>query len=133
LKARELELVAAVEAFDGADVLLADGSRISPDVVIAATGYRSNLPELVGHLGVLDPRGWPAVERGSDHPGAPGIFFSGYWASMTGQLRHIRIDARRVARTIARRLRGARWPSPAGTGAVRRPAAARRARHEAPP
>src|SRR4029077_21154797 len=31
-----VEIVAAVEGFDGADVLLADGARIQPDAVIAA-------------------------------------------------------------------------------------------------
>ena len=102
LKAGEIEIVAAVEGFEGRDVLLADRSTISPDLVIAATGFRSNLPELVGHLGVLDEHGWPAVEQGRDHPAAPGLFFSGYWASMIGQLVHMRRDARRIARAIAR-------------------------------
>lgn len=37
------EIVAAVEGFDGPGVLLADGTRIQPDVVIAATGYRRGL------------------------------------------------------------------------------------------
>jgi putative flavoprotein involved in K+ transport len=103
LKQGELELVGAVQAFDGSDVVLVDGSRIGPEVVIAATGYRSNLPELVGHLGVLDEEGWPAVDQGADHPATPELFFSGYWASMIGQLLHMRRDARRIARTIARR------------------------------
>ncbi|HJX46629.1 MAG TPA: NAD(P)/FAD-dependent oxidoreductase, partial [Gaiellaceae bacterium] len=47
-----VEIVAAVEGFDGPDVLLADGSRIDPDAVIAATGFRAGLDELVEHLGV---------------------------------------------------------------------------------
>ena len=36
-----IEIVAAVEGFDGEDVLLADGTRIQPQAVIAATGYRT--------------------------------------------------------------------------------------------
>jgi putative flavoprotein involved in K+ transport len=104
LKAGELQLVGAVEGFEGPEVLLADGARLRPDVVIAATGYRSNLPELVGHLGVLDQHGWPSVKQGRDHPQAPGLFFSGYWASMSGQLSHMRRDAHRIARAISRRL-----------------------------
>jgi putative flavoprotein involved in K+ transport len=44
-----VELVGAVEAFQGSEVLLADGTHITPDVVIAATGYRPGLEELVGH------------------------------------------------------------------------------------
>jgi putative flavoprotein involved in K+ transport len=85
-------------------VILADDERIQPEVVIVATGYSADLEPLVGHLGVLDARGYPDVERGSDHPHARGLFFIGYWASMSGQLRHMRTDARRIARKIAERL-----------------------------
>src|SRR4051812_9783306 len=50
LKAGRIELVSAVERLDGADVVLTDGRRLRPDAVIAATGYRHGLEELVGHL-----------------------------------------------------------------------------------
>ena len=43
--------VAAVTGFEGDKVLLADGSAISPQAVIAATGYRRGLEKIVGHLG----------------------------------------------------------------------------------
>jgi putative flavoprotein involved in K+ transport len=105
LKAGQVELVAAVERFEGPDVLLADGERIQPEVVIVATGYRTGLEPIVGHLGILDERGYPRVSRGSDSPKAPGLFFTGYWATMSGQLRHMRRDSRKIARAIARRLR----------------------------
>ena len=52
-------VVAGVEALDEAGVILADGERIAPDAVIAATGYRRGLEPLVGHLGVLDEHGAP--------------------------------------------------------------------------
>jgi putative flavoprotein involved in K+ transport len=112
LKAGALELVPAVAGFEGPEVLLADGSRIAPDAVIAATGYSGGLERLVGHLGVLDDRGWPDMPRGGGHPAAPGLYFTGYWASMTGQLIHLRRDARRIARSIARQVRRRR-PRPA--------------------
>ena len=82
--------------------MLAGGERIQPESVIVATGYSADLEPLVGHLGVLDSRGYPSVEPGGDHPAAPGIYFNGYRASMTGQLCHMRTDARRIARAIAR-------------------------------
>lgn len=75
VKAGRIEIVAAVEGFDAADVLLADGSRIQPDAVIAATGYRRGLEPLVGHLGVLDEQGTPLAYGGRQHPSAPGLFF----------------------------------------------------------
>jgi putative flavoprotein involved in K+ transport len=109
LKEGSLELVAAVERFDGAEVKLADGSSLLPQVVIAATGYDRNLPPLVGHLGVLDEYGVPTLNGGAirarEHPSAPGLHFAGYYASSAGQLRFMRIDGRRIARTIARQLR----------------------------
>lgn len=105
LRRGELELVCAVQGFDGPDVVLADGSRIGPDAVIAATGYRGGLDRLVGHLNVLDANGWPNLPRGGEHPSASGLYFNGYWASMIGQLVHMRRDARRIARSIRDRLR----------------------------
>jgi putative flavoprotein involved in K+ transport len=107
LRQGKLELVDAVERFDGAEVVLADGVRLRPQVVIAATGYERNLPRVVGHLGILDEHGVAALDgkqvRG-EHPAAPGLFFTGYYASSAGQLHFMRIDGRSIARTIARRM-----------------------------
>ena len=61
IRARRVEPVAAVQAVEGADVVLADGSRVQPSAVVVATGYRAGLEPLVGHLGVLDGRGLPLV------------------------------------------------------------------------
>jgi putative flavoprotein involved in K+ transport len=94
-----VEIVAAVEAFDGADVLLADGSRIQPEVVIAATGFRAALDDLVGHLGVLTPRGLPAKTDGD--AALPGLWFVGFVPTLGGQLREGSIAARKVADAIA--------------------------------
>ena len=62
LRAGRVTPVAAVERFDGGDVVLADGSRLAPDAVIAATGYTTGLEPVAGHLGVLDERGRPQVQ-----------------------------------------------------------------------
>ena len=101
VKAGRIEIVAAVEGFDGDDVLLADGSRVQPDAVIAATGYRRGLEPLVGHLGVLDEKGTPLVSGGRQHPSAPGLFFTGYRTELSGQMRLMRFDARSIARALA--------------------------------
>lgn len=100
LKAGRLEVVAAVRGFDGGSVLLDDGGRIDPDIVIAATGYRSGLEELVGHLGVLDAAGRPLTGGGDAHPNAPGLYFNGYRVNMTGQLRLMRLDAEALGATL---------------------------------
>jgi len=103
VKAGRIQIIAAVEGFDGGDVLLADGSRAAPDVVIAATGYRRGLEPIVGHLDVLDERGMPLVHGRHQHPAAPGLFFTGFRAELSGQLRLMRFDARAIARAVASR------------------------------
>lgn len=103
LKAGRIEIVAAVEGFDGADVLLADETRIQPQAVIAATGYRRGLEPLVGRLGVLGEDGIPLVGGGEQHPSAPGLFFTGYRPDLSGHLRPMRAEARAIARAAARR------------------------------
>jgi putative flavoprotein involved in K+ transport len=104
LKAGSIELVPAVERFDGEAVELGDGSRIRPDVVIAATGYRSGLEPLIGHLGVLGASGRPQL---LDRIGtvAPGLFLNGYWLPLSGELSAMRRTSRRIARAIAARTR----------------------------
>jgi putative flavoprotein involved in K+ transport len=108
VKLGRVEIVAAVEGFDGADVLLADGSRIAPDVVIAATGFRAGLDELVAGLDVLGPRGLPKKTDGE--PALPGLWFVGFVPTLGGQLREGSIAARKVAQALAAELAGRMQP-----------------------
>jgi putative flavoprotein involved in K+ transport len=102
VKQGRIEIVAAVEGFEGADVLLADRSRVQPDVVVAATGYRRGLEPLVGHLDVLDDDGRPRSAGGRPDPQNPDLFFVGYRTPLYGQLRSIRLEAKRVARAVTK-------------------------------
>ncbi|MER8231217.1 NAD(P)/FAD-dependent oxidoreductase [Streptomyces sp. NPDC094049] len=98
----KVEIVAAVDDLDGPDVVLADGTRITPDAVVAATGYRRALEPLLGHLDVLDDRGHP-LARGARTPRrAPGLYFTGFTNPISGMLRELSLDAERIARRIAR-------------------------------
>lgn len=101
LKARKVSVVAPVDAFEGREVILSDGTRLAPDVVIAATGFRRGLEPLVGHLGVLDGKGNPSVHGATTHPNAPNLYFIGYSNPLSGNLRELGIDARRIARVVA--------------------------------
>jgi putative flavoprotein involved in K+ transport len=107
LKQGRVEVVAAVTGLDGADVLLADGSRIQPDAVIACAGYARGLEPLVGHLGLLGHKGRPTVHGGTTHANAPNLYFIGYTNPISGMFREFGIDARRIAKAIARERRAA--------------------------
>ncbi|WP_411113311.1 flavin-containing monooxygenase [Streptomyces sp. 029-5] len=96
-----VEPVAAVESFEPGKVVLADGSRIVPDVVIAATGYRRALEDLLGHLDVLDERGRPVAHGGRTPERAPGLYFTGFTNPISGNLREMARDARAIAKALA--------------------------------
>ncbi|HEX8103248.1 MAG TPA: hypothetical protein VF533_11595, partial [Solirubrobacteraceae bacterium] len=91
-----------------ADALLAGGGRARPEAVIAATGYRRGLEDLVGHLGVLRPDGEPLIESGGADARWPGLRFVGYRVPLHGQLFVTARDARRLAQKPPSRLTTAR-------------------------
>jgi putative flavoprotein involved in K+ transport len=93
--------VPAVSSADGNLVELEGGRRITPDVVIAATGFKRGLEPLVGHLGVLRDDGVPQVHGEHTHRNAPGLYFVGFDALCSGQLRLMARDAQAVARRVA--------------------------------
>ncbi|MFB7518141.1 flavin-containing monooxygenase [Streptomyces sp. NPDC056144] len=103
VRAGKVEVVAAVDGFEDGEVLLADGSRIAPDAVVAATGYRRALEPLLGHLdGVLDGRGRPVVHGARCPRSAPGLYFTGFTNPISGMFRELAMDAEKIARRIAR-------------------------------
>ncbi|CAL2066314.1 Monooxygenase [Streptomyces murinus] len=97
----KVEIVAAVESFEAGKVVLADGSRVEPDAVIAATGYARGLDGLVGHLEVLGTDGKPVVRGGRTPKSAPGLYFTGYTNPISGMLRELARDAGRIAKGVA--------------------------------
>jgi putative flavoprotein involved in K+ transport len=97
LREGAFRVVPGVEALRGGWALLEGGGSVSPDVVIAATGYRPALDPLVGHLGLLDSSGNPRVHGGVTDPAAPGLYFTGFRNPITGALRELRSEAAAIA------------------------------------
>jgi putative flavoprotein involved in K+ transport len=91
-----VEVVAGVTAFDGRAVVLADGSRVSPDAVVAATGYHPGLEPLVGHLTAIGERGIPSPQSR--------LHFIGMRIPLSGFLHEVGMDARQTAANVAREL-----------------------------
>ena len=101
LRARRVEVVPRVEAFEGASVLLGDGRRIEPRAVVAATGYEPGLGNLLGGVGLLREDGTPSIHGAATAPSAPGLRILGFTVPPTGLLREIRIEAGRIADAVA--------------------------------
>ncbi|MGI8457495.1 MAG: flavin-containing monooxygenase [Propionibacteriaceae bacterium] len=99
-----IEVVAAVSALDGDAVVLADGRRLRPDAVVAATGFRPALGDLLGHLGLLDDEGLPRIKGAQSAPGLPDLHVVGITVELSGLLREIGREADAVGRTLSASL-----------------------------
>ena len=85
-------------------VVFADGRTEEFDAIVAATGFRSGLDELLDAREALDERAYP---RSSDP--VPGLFFIGFNETPRGALFEANRDSRRLARQVESYLRrGAR-------------------------
>lgn len=100
VRSGRVRVVAAVEGAEGRSAALADGTRVEVDAIVAATGFRTGLEPLVGHLGVLDDRGVPVVHVADEHPKAPGLHFVGYRVTLGGTIRLVGKEAGRLANAV---------------------------------
>ena len=103
IKERRVEVVSAVDGCEPEGVKLADGARLEPDSIVAATGFRPALKRLVGQLDVLDGQGKPKAV--GEKAAALGMRFVGY-VQRPGGLGYMGKEAKRAARAIARELKG---------------------------
>lgn len=98
IRSGRVRVVAGVTALNATGAHLSDRNHVAVDAIIAATGYRTGLAPLVGHLGVLDDRGRP------DHPvgeeAAPGLHFAGF-QPQPGQFGAVGREARRIATAVS--------------------------------
>jgi cation diffusion facilitator CzcD-associated flavoprotein CzcO len=98
VRAGKITVVGAVESFTKDAVKLADGTTVSPEVVLVATGFQRGLESLVGGLGVVAPGGRPLINADEQLPGLEGLYFLGYSNPITGNIRQVGIDAKKIAK-----------------------------------
>jgi putative flavoprotein involved in K+ transport len=91
-----IEVVPAVAALDGRAIVLADGSRMFPDAIVAATGYHPGLEPLVGDVTAMGEHGIPRPQ--------PGLHFLGIGVPLSGLLHQVGKDARQTAASVTREL-----------------------------
>ncbi len=96
-----VKVVPGLERFEDGMPVLSDGGSVEADAIVAATGFRTGLGPLVGHLGVLDDAGVPLVHGPDQHPAAPGLHFVGYLVTLGGTLRLVAKQSERLARVAA--------------------------------
>ena len=76
LQSEKIELKPGITEFDGHKVTFSDGSSVQADVIIYATGYRSDFPFLNKELVGADANNLPLYQQIA-HPMHEGLFFIG--------------------------------------------------------
>ena len=104
VKSGDIEVVGAVEGFDRENVVLANGERRRADSVVAATGYRTGLADLVGEFNVLGGDERPVVSGGAWVPSSPGLHFIGFHYTLIPTLPHLGAEARGIAQALEKQL-----------------------------
>jgi cation diffusion facilitator CzcD-associated flavoprotein CzcO len=102
VKRGQMQIVEETIGFNAESVQLRDGTTIKPDIVICATGYRSGLEPWFADFGVLDQDGHPHYSAGEADPLHPGLWFTGYKASLTGFFDAAVVAADQIAEGILR-------------------------------
>jgi cation diffusion facilitator CzcD-associated flavoprotein CzcO len=101
IKQGHIRVFPGVERFTTDSVRFVDGREEAFDAVLLATGYKARLDRFLdGAAGLTDSRGYPRW-HGEEVPDAPGLYFTGFRNPLSGALREIALEARRVARAIA--------------------------------
>jgi flavin-dependent dehydrogenase len=100
LRAGRVDVLPAVDRLTEDEVVLTDGRRERFDAVIAATGYRSSLADLLD----LDPGRPDALPAG--------VHTIGFRETIRGALFEMRRDSLVLAQTVAAELDASRQPTP---------------------
>ncbi|GAB5490945.1 MAG: NAD(P)/FAD-dependent oxidoreductase [Phototrophicaceae bacterium] len=100
LKAGNITVKADIAKFTEHGVQFTDGTQEDYDAVIAGTGYRTGLENILDIPDVIDAEGNVIAENGENAP-HKGLWFIGLLSSPAGVLMAARIQSRSVAKMIA--------------------------------
>jgi cation diffusion facilitator CzcD-associated flavoprotein CzcO len=104
LKKGHVHLRPGVVRLTPTGVVYEDGQAEGFDVIIAATGFKTGLSDLIDEAGLLNESGHPRYPSGQP-TSARGFFFMGYAESVRGHLFEANRDSRRLAKIIRRYLK----------------------------
>lgn len=105
IKTGRIIVLPTVREFAHGGVILANNHLIFPDIIIAATGYRTGLEQMVGKLGILDEKGVPLFNGGTSDPKLPGLWFTGMRPNIRGCFANARIQASAIAKEIKKAMK----------------------------
>lgn len=106
LKRGRIQIKPDVAQFTAGGVEFVNGEQADYDVIVAATGFKTGLHELIEPAGLVDERGYPTYPSGKA-TAYPGFYFMGYTESVRGHLFEANRDSRRLAVIVKNYLKDA--------------------------
>lgn len=97
----------AIHAFDSVGAKhrqQAKETALHVDAIVAGTGFRTGITELIQLPGITTPDDRPVVLGDQEFPDAPRLYFIGHVNPLSGQFREIRLEAGRIARKLGKQL-----------------------------
>jgi indole-3-pyruvate monooxygenase len=94
IKAGTIKVKRDIEHFTANGVQFVDGTRLAVDAVVLATGYRARLNDFLPEIHpALNERGCPDKLW---YPQWPGLYFLGFSIPLTGILRGIKLESKKI-------------------------------------
>jgi cation diffusion facilitator CzcD-associated flavoprotein CzcO len=91
-----------IDHIEGRTIYFIDGKKQLFDAIVAGIGYYRDYEEFIE----VDPSRFEDLKQRvhkQKYFGKDGLYFCGFWISPTGQIREIGLDARTIAKDIARK------------------------------
>jgi cation diffusion facilitator CzcD-associated flavoprotein CzcO len=112
-----IKICPGIERFTESGVVFSDGTERDFDAVVLATGFRPAVNSFLVDSPELDRTGVPrCTGRESE---SPGLFFCGFYVAPTGMFREIAVEAKRIARAIAKKIPPGSRRAPAAASSSR--------------
>ncbi|MBK8967171.1 MAG: NAD(P)/FAD-dependent oxidoreductase [Lewinellaceae bacterium] len=100
IKAGDIRIMPGIREFQSNEVIFENGQTEAFDVVIACTGYRAQVEDFLENAApLLNERGYPS-RLWFDAPEYRGLYFCGFTSPISGILRNIKIDSKKIAAQI---------------------------------
>lgn len=107
IKAGNIRAVPGIDRFTETGVTLTSGERLDVDAVIAATGYRTGLADLLDPAiarRILNEKGYPTGLWFSE-PDLEGLYFIGFSTPLTGILYNIGKESKTLLKRMSERVK----------------------------
>lgn len=100
IKSGDIQIKRDIEHFTPTGVQFVDGTRLDVDAVILGTGYRAMLSDFLPEIKpLLNDRGCPGKLWYDEFPG---LYFLGFSVPLTGILRGIKLDSRKIVNHLVK-------------------------------